>query len=116
MIAMSAPTNAARASHGLALLLAAPVGSGSGAVAAGLVESATRRGIDVDLFLMDAGVDALGTELVPGWIAAGARVTVCTRSAADRRAPLDIEGVDYAGQYQLAALVAGAPRFVGLTR
>jgi sulfur relay (sulfurtransferase) complex TusBCD TusD component (DsrE family) len=99
----------------LGILLTRSAGTADAMRALGMAGAAARRGLEVEVFLMTDGVDLLRTGEVAALLQAGVRVRVCTHSATERGAPLDVPGVDYASQVRLGRTVAGVDRFVSFS-
>ena len=80
-----------------------------------IASAAVRLGHRVEIFLMDEGADLLRSpEVGLGLAGPETRVAVCTQTAVNRDLPLDLPGIDYASQFQLARSVAGCDRFLSL--
>jgi hypothetical protein len=98
----------------LGILLTRGADSAEAELVGSLVRAAADRRIAIAVFLMAEGADLLRSPLVSGWVALGARISVCTQSVTERGLPDDLDTVDYASQFQLGRLVATADRFLSL--
>jgi sulfur relay (sulfurtransferase) complex TusBCD TusD component (DsrE family) len=85
----------------------------------GLAEAARNAGHSVDLFLMDDGVYCVVREVscssrLSDLLAKGVSLTLCGHTAEERGVKEEacIEGVKFAGQYELSCMVNEADRFL----
>ena len=99
----------------LGILLARRPASKEAAWGIALARAAIGQGHGVELFLMGEGAELVSAAETTELSELGVRVFVCTRSVTERDLPLDLDHIDYAGQFQLGRMVDRVDRFVSFT-
>ena len=89
-------------------------GQDEGAMASvlSIARAAKARNHVVKIFAMAAGVTNLAREDFISLIDDGVEIAVCSHNCGQYKAPMDIEGVNYGSQYDLALSMNECDRFI----
>jgi sulfur relay (sulfurtransferase) complex TusBCD TusD component (DsrE family) len=79
--------------------------------AIGLADAALKRGIEVEIFMMYSAVQNATLPGIETLADKGAKITVCTHNAAERKAAMS-EKCHYGGQYDNSNIVNDTDRFL----
>lgn len=80
-----------------------------------LAREARRKGHDVTIFGMFAGVLNLGRDDFNALVNDGIKITVCEHNRAEFKAPANVEGIHYGSQFDLSGYANEADHFVSFT-
>ena len=91
-------------------VLHAGVEKSAATTAIALAKEAKAKGNEVTLFAMSSGVTNLASEKFTSLAKEGVSITVCEHNRKEYVAPVEVEGVHYGSQFDLAGYVADSDR------